>query len=51
MHFDMDYVDIFTLMDTIKSEATVLDGLGRLGLSDEQVYYQFCNRIWVGHEM
>lgn len=36
MHFDMDYVDIFTLLDTIKSEAGVLDGLGRLGLTDEQ---------------
>lgn len=32
----MDYVDIFTLMDTIKSEANVLDGLGKIGLSDEQ---------------
>ena len=36
MNFDMDYVDIFTLLDTIKSEANVLDGLGRIGLSDEQ---------------
>ena len=36
MQFDLDYVDIFTLLDTIKSEANVLDGLGRIGLSDEQ---------------
>jgi len=36
MHFDMDYVDIFSLLDTIKSEANVLDGLGRIGLTDEQ---------------
>ncbi len=36
MHFDMDYVDIFSLLDTIKSEANVLDGLGKIGLTDEQ---------------
>jgi len=36
LHFDMDYVDIFTLLDTIKSEANVLNGLGKIGLSDEQ---------------
>jgi len=35
LYFDMDYVDIFTILETIKSEAKVLDGLGRLGLSDE----------------
>jgi hypothetical protein len=32
----MDYVDIFSLLDTIKSEANVLDGLGKIGLTDEQ---------------
>ncbi len=32
----MDYVDIFTILDTLRSEGRVLDGLGRLGLSDEQ---------------
>ncbi len=36
MHYDMDYVDIFTILDAIKSESKVLDGLGRLGLTDEQ---------------
>jgi UDP-glucose:glycoprotein glucosyltransferase len=36
LHYDMDYVDIFTILDAIKSEAKILDGLGRLGLSDEQ---------------
>ena len=36
MYFDMDYVDIFTILDTLKSEGKVLDGLGDLGLTDEQ---------------
>lgn len=34
LHFDMDYMDIFTILETIKSESKVLDGLGRLGISD-----------------
>ena len=36
MFFDMDYVDMFTVMDTLKSEGRVLDGLGDLGMTDEQ---------------
>ncbi|XP_059082867.1 UDP-glucose:glycoprotein glucosyltransferase 1-like [Tigriopus californicus] len=36
MYFDMEYVDIFSILDTLKSEGRVLDGLGRLGLTDEQ---------------
>ena len=36
MYFDMDYVDMFTVMDTLKSEGKVLDGLGDLGMTDEQ---------------
>ena len=36
MYFDMDYVDVFTVMDTLKSEGRVLDGLGDLGMTDEQ---------------
>ncbi len=36
MFFDMDYVDIFTILETLKSEGRVLDGLGKLGLTDEQ---------------
>ena len=36
MYFDMDYVDMFTVMDTLKSEGRVLDGLGDLGMTDEQ---------------
>lgn len=35
LQFDMAYVDIFTVLDTIKTEAKVLDGLGRLGLTDD----------------
>ena len=34
LYFDMDYVDIFTILETVKSEAKVLDGLGRIGISD-----------------
>jgi UDP-glucose:glycoprotein glucosyltransferase len=29
MHYDMDYTDIFTLLDTIRQEERVLGGLGR----------------------
>jgi len=42
----MDYVDIFTIIDTIKSEAGVLDGLGRLGLTDEQASSKF-NTVFI----
>ncbi len=35
LHFDMDYVDVFTLLDTIKTESKVMDGLGRLGIKDD----------------
>merc|ERR1719187_1379585 len=34
--FDMDYTDIFTIMDTIKSEERVLGGLGAIGLTAKQ---------------
>ena len=34
MQYDMDYVDIFTLLDVIKSENNILDGLGKLGLNE-----------------
>lgn len=36
MYFDMDFVDVFTVLDTLKSEGRVLDGLGELGMTDEQ---------------
>ena len=36
MYFDMDYVDVFTVLETLKSEGRVLDGLGELGMTDEQ---------------
>ena len=29
MHYDMDYTDIFTLLDAIRQEERVLGGLGR----------------------
>lgn len=35
MQYDMDYVDIFTLLDVIKSEGKILDGLGKLGLNED----------------
>ena len=34
LQFDMDYVDIFTILEALKSEAKVLDGLGRLEIED-----------------
>ena len=34
LQFDMDYVDIFTILEALKSEAKVLDGLGRLDIED-----------------
>ena len=35
MQYDMDYVDIFTLLEVIKSEGSILDGLGKLGLNED----------------
>ena len=35
MQYDMEYVDIFTLLDVVKSESSILDGLGKLGLKEE----------------
>ena len=29
MHYDMDYTDIFTILDAIRQEERVLGGLGR----------------------
>jgi len=29
LYFDMDYADVFTILDALKSEGKVLDGLGR----------------------
>ena len=37
LSYDLDYVDVFSLFDTLRSEAKSLDGLGRLGLTDKQV--------------
>ncbi|QQP41205.1 Uncharacterized protein FKW44_015496, partial [Caligus rogercresseyi] len=34
--FDMDYADIFTIFDSLKTEGKILDGLGNLGLSEAQ---------------
>jgi len=36
LSYDLDYVDVFSLFDTLRSEAKSLDGLGRLGLTDKQ---------------
>ena len=36
-YFDMEFTDMFTILDTIKSEEKVLGGLGSLGLSSEQI--------------
>uniref|UniRef100_A0A6A7FWQ9 UDP-glucose:glycoprotein glucosyltransferase 1-like isoform X2 n=2 Tax=Hirondellea gigas TaxID=1518452 RepID=A0A6A7FWQ9_9CRUS len=33
MHFDMDYTDMFTLLDHIKTEQRVMEGLANLGLT------------------
>eukprot|EP00090_Calanus_glacialis_P019622 TRINITY_DN3011_c0_g1_i1.p1 TRINITY_DN3011_c0_g1~~TRINITY_DN3011_c0_g1_i1.p1 ORF type:complete len:1524 (+),score=468.92 TRINITY_DN3011_c0_g1_i1:46-4617(+) len=35
-HFDMDFTDIFTILDTLRSEERVLGGLGSLGLTAKQ---------------
>lgn len=31
MHFDMDYTDMFTLLDHIKNEQRAMEGLAKLG--------------------
>ena len=36
MYYDMEYADVFTILDVLKSEGKVLDGLDKLGLTDEQ---------------
>ncbi|XP_018026730.1 UDP-glucose:glycoprotein glucosyltransferase 1 isoform X2 [Hyalella azteca] len=33
MHFDMDYTDIFTLLDHVKNEQRAMEGLSNLGVS------------------
>lgn len=33
MHFDMDYTDMFTLLDHIKNEQRALEGLAKLGIN------------------
>ena len=38
-HFDMDFTDMFTILDTIRSEEKVLGGLGTLGLNSKQIAY------------
>eukprot|EP00092_Neocalanus_flemingeri_P004418 GFUD01004753.1.p1 GENE.GFUD01004753.1~~GFUD01004753.1.p1 ORF type:complete len:1525 (-),score=439.73 GFUD01004753.1:373-4947(-) len=35
-YFDMDFTDIFTILDTLRSEERVLGGLGSLGLTAKQ---------------
>ena len=37
--YDMDFTDIFTILDTLRSEEKVLGGLGGLGLSSEQIQH------------
>ena len=37
--FDMDFTDMFTILDTIRSEERVLGGLGSLGLDSKQIQY------------
>ena len=36
LQFDLDYVDVFSLFDTLRTESKALDGLGQLGLTDKQ---------------
>ena len=38
-YFDMDYSDMFTILDTLRSEERVLGGLGSLGLTSKQIQY------------
>ena len=37
--FDMDFTDMFTILDTLRTEERVLGGLGSLGLSSKQVQH------------
>lgn len=36
MHYDMEFADIFTIMDAVRQEDRVLGGLGKLGLDHKQ---------------
>uniref|UniRef100_A0A0K2UY63 UDP-glucose:glycoprotein glucosyltransferase n=1 Tax=Lepeophtheirus salmonis TaxID=72036 RepID=A0A0K2UY63_LEPSM len=36
IQFDMDYADIFTIFDSLKTEGSMLDGLGKLDLTESQ---------------
>ena len=36
LQFDLDYVDVFSLFDSLRAESKSLDGLGALGLTDKQ---------------
>ena len=36
LHYDMDYTDMFTIMDAVRQEERVLGGLGRIGLDNKQ---------------
>ena len=38
-YFDMDFTDMFTILDTLRSEEKVLGGLGSLGLTSKQIQY------------
>lgn len=33
LFFDMEYEDIFNILETLKAEGKVLDGLGELGMT------------------
>ena len=37
--FDMDFTDVFTILDTLRSEEKVLGGLGGLGLTSQQIQH------------
>ena len=37
--YDMDFTDIFTILDTLRSEEKVLGGLGGLGLNSKQIQH------------
>ena len=32
LHYDMEYTDMFTIMDAVRQEERLLGGLGRIGL-------------------
>ena len=37
LHYDMDYTDMFTIIDAVRREERMLGGLGRIGLDHKQV--------------